>query len=375
MTEANNANLDHIHELIEQENYAEARKLIRPLLAADDQNPDLWMLLAYASENPEEGERALEKVAALDPHYPAIQDLMTEVEASRQVDMITEADLDELDDFEDDEFLDVPAMPPPPLLERAKVDDDFDLDDEFELDDDYDLDDIDLEEDEEASEDKKKRSPMLLLALLGVFVILLIMAAIFLVLSSQSNQAINDPTTAVADNQTIIPLLPDNLSPEATLGTNIEATTDTVVVDTSATEVSENAITPVVEQTEESDLTAEASSLVTSPELLEILRPYAVLEDQMGVEMTELGNTLMIPACSVPGPYASEAVDSIVKALSNNLDKVASGVEAFGVRIVSCAVNSLTLRTVGISYANLEQYSNGLLDDKGLQVVLQPLDA
>lgn len=61
--------LKQAHTLIRQDQLAEARQLLAPILESDPQNVHAWWLWAYAVEDPHEVREALNQVLTIDPDY------------------------------------------------------------------------------------------------------------------------------------------------------------------------------------------------------------------------------------------------------------------------------------------------------------------
>ncbi|MCU0496721.1 MAG: tetratricopeptide repeat protein [Anaerolineae bacterium] len=121
MSDTTHPELTRAFQLIENEQLGEARTLLDRYLAAHPDDVDAWWLYAHAVAEPAEGQRALEKVLALDPAYPGAKSLQAQLSKVTQPSTPTAAmtipariepiranttpdfldDLDE-DDFEDD---------------------------------------------------------------------------------------------------------------------------------------------------------------------------------------------------------------------------------------------------------------------------------
>lgn len=159
--------LSRAFQLIEDGQLEDAREIIQSVLADDEDNADAWWIYAHAVEDADEGRRALNRVADLDPKYPGLNDLMT-------------YHLDEAD---------AASMPPESALDLG--DDLFDgLDDEDEEDDDGYFDD---------EPEKVEGGNPWFRRLLIVAVILLLALVGFLVLNSGTTDETDDPP-AVADD-------------------------------------------------------------------------------------------------------------------------------------------------------------------------------
>ncbi|MBZ0304653.1 MAG: hypothetical protein K8I82_01170, partial [Anaerolineae bacterium] len=68
--------LDRAFELIEDGRLEDAQRLLKPLIDADRNNPDVWWLYAHAVTDPEAAQIALQNVLRLDKDYPEAQTLL-----------------------------------------------------------------------------------------------------------------------------------------------------------------------------------------------------------------------------------------------------------------------------------------------------------
>lgn len=71
--------LNEAFELIEKGDYAQARFLLKPLLAEAPDDEDLLWVYAHAAEDEKEGRDILLRLRALNPDYPGLHPLLTQV--------------------------------------------------------------------------------------------------------------------------------------------------------------------------------------------------------------------------------------------------------------------------------------------------------
>lgn len=68
--------LEQAYELIHQGDLLAGKNLLKPAIDANSTNPDVWWLYAHATEDAEEGRRALMRVVSLDPSYAQAGELI-----------------------------------------------------------------------------------------------------------------------------------------------------------------------------------------------------------------------------------------------------------------------------------------------------------
>ena len=77
------AALSRAHELVESGQLDEARAIVEPILAADQNNADAWWIYAHAVTDSDQGRNALENVLRIDPNFvPAMNDAAHALAAS-----------------------------------------------------------------------------------------------------------------------------------------------------------------------------------------------------------------------------------------------------------------------------------------------------
>ena len=81
MSESTQAILQRAYELIEIDELEQARALLTPLLETDAEDPSLWWVYAHALRDRSLGQMALDRVLALDPQYPGAAELKGDLDA------------------------------------------------------------------------------------------------------------------------------------------------------------------------------------------------------------------------------------------------------------------------------------------------------
>ena len=97
--------LDRAYNLIQENELQQARNILRPYTDADIDNPDVWWLYAHATEDPQAGRDALQRVLDLNPDYPGARELMQQLEMQNEPLFASNAD----DPFADDPFGEQPG--------------------------------------------------------------------------------------------------------------------------------------------------------------------------------------------------------------------------------------------------------------------------
>lgn len=320
MANSVNQSLSRAYEHIESDRLIEARAILEPIIADNKDNIEAWWLYAHAVEDKEQAREALDNVLRLDPNYPDADELLQQLTAvptsapTADSAAVGDApfDLDEL--FDEDE-----------------EDDDFD-----DLDDDFDLDES-LEEDEVST--PLSRRQILMRLLITVIVIVLIFV-IFVVINPFGE-----------DEPTVSPTAPAIVAQGTSPGSQAVESTDT----------------PQIATTEEAGDTNETPSALSSyASITAALSDLSVLEDRIAVASTTLGETLIVPVCGAPGSLGRDTLNTAMfglASIADNEDAFGDDVAAFGVELVDCDDDNLTLNIIAVSLSDAQAYAQGLLSD------------
>ena len=79
MSEATSQILLRAYELIEADKQDEARNLLEPVIESEKDNADAWWLYIHAVDSPEEAQDAIDKLVAVNPNYPGLQELRQKI--------------------------------------------------------------------------------------------------------------------------------------------------------------------------------------------------------------------------------------------------------------------------------------------------------
>lgn len=88
---------------------------------------------------------------------------------------------------------------------------------------------------------------------------------------------------------------------------------------------------------------------------------------------TELGHTLVLQACAVPGSEFTERLRIIMEAVVAVFPEIPFGIDAVAVGLHNCDDPSAQLRIIGATKAVIQQYANKEIDAKAFQRAWQPL--
>jgi hypothetical protein len=407
MSDANQ--LQRAYEFIEVDKLDEARAILEPIIAAENDNADAWWLYAHSVYEPEAARGALQNVLRIDPDYPEASSLL--IMLDQQVALqpqqsgvtLTQPPLKTLKSLGTSES----PIVTPTSSEMEDVPDFSSDDDEIDFDD-------TLPDDEEESK-PGFRLPMPILAILvvvGIIILGLIFVALFLppsnlpeATSDVAGLTTDEPTVAV-EFSTLTPIPDASLEPVETETTGDNQTEPTQEGETDEDVTPEE---PTAEEGASSDIpTAEGGSSgeptqeettdedtatptedtapigpdesgggeVMSPEeaeelLLEALGDFTLAEDPIETMDTELGSTYVVSVCSTPEELRTTAIGTM-EVIAENGENI-TDVDAFAVRINDCDDETTTLRLLGVSREDALDYASGALSDDEFQSSWTPL--
>lgn len=309
--------LSQAFELIEADKLEEARAILKPILDADKDNPDVWWLYAHAVNDPETARLALSNVRRLDPDYLNAGELLYSLEKHSPASDLADALSEKEPSF-------LPAFPSTlPGLSDSNGDAD---------DDDWDLPD----DEEEEADAPFFRRPIFLLAI-GT-VIFAIIASLFVLqsLPQTQNPAVGETPT----NQAVV------------------METSTV----EATAIEAQLTTP--EQVSSND---EFDNIYAA------LSDFSVADNGIGFKQTALGNTVVASVCTEPGAVMRETLPNVLKALARESSTLSAETQAISAQMVDCS-NNATLLMIGVPIADAQAYASGSLDDNMFQAKWQPVN-
>ncbi len=330
MTDQLQGLLASAYELIEADQLAEARSLLKPILAENPDSADAWWLYAHAVEDPETARTALNNVLRIDRDYPSAAGLMTTLEQT------------------------YPTGAPAPAAEPLAEHDLFALDapDSLDLADELEEDNLLLDTESDFDEDRGDTAPVQVETVrrrtnwpLILLLILLIAVIIALLLLSRGGGNDVQPPALVPTSEVTAPA-------EDSQGQ---------VAPTSELAVS-------AESTEESTVAALAESVLADAAALaeSALADAAALPGSARVESTPLGQTMLVSVCTAAGDEMRAALAASMANLSTVAGQMGAAADAIGVRLVSCDTEQI-LRVIGVPAGTAAQYAEGALDLRDYQ--------
>jgi len=314
--------LARAYELVEAGQYADARAILDPILAAEPNNADAWWVYAHSVTTAEEGRAALENVVRIDPRYPGASELLGQARSLAPA------------------VPDVSTSPAPPISipeEAVGEPDDFDTD----------FDDLVDTRQRRAAPPEQKRGgvPLLPIALglAGLVVIALLVLPSLLPAPS--------PTPEDSTNVAVAP----------TEGANTAATEEAPATARPPT------ITPTIE-----GATPEASSgSADFPAVSEALAAFPLAPAGVAASETSLGNTLIASVCSAPGREMRMLLPQVMNAFAAQSAALDAAVQAIGVSLVNCETNA-PLLTVATEVITAQSYAGGDLSDAEFAAMWRP---
>lgn len=348
MSDASAALLRQAYELIENDELEQAQEVLAPLLEGDAGSAHLWWVYAHALRDTGMGQAALERVLALDPDYPGARELKADVLEAQSKD----PDLIAFDSSE-------------PIGAQNAVDHQIE-----------DWENLPREAVPKADGASwRGRLAMLL-------VLLIIVAGGGLVLSGAVDlpQLLSEILPS-PEPQVVVVTEPTS-EPAAAVDESSSVSTDLEDELRSGADSSDEAEEPGVEPAPMERLQPEP----TTPPVFVVADVAAFVElvaaeidefeiDQSGTNMqsTELGNTLVMRVCAIPGPEFNKRLESVLSAVASLLDDLPEGIEAVGAGLVNCDDESAVLRVIGGARALFADFADGRIKAKEFQRAWQPL--
>ena len=362
----NNALLQQAYTLIENDEREKAQEILAPLVQEDADNVHLWWVYAHAVRDAPIGQAALERVLELDPQYPGARELKADVlEAqSQDPDLIA---------FEASESLTAGGATT------------------FEVDDWEDLEPV--VNSEAGGSSARGRIVMLV-------VILLVVAGGALVYSGELDITeflsgilptpapqvivVSEPT---AESILVTPDSEPTEAPEAA-ALEIKAEATSYEMEDSDFEETASATGQDIAAVETRQATAQATIVATpSPTInpasngiasfvssvAEAIADFPILPWKSGTLPTQLGNTLVLQVCAVPGPQFNDRLNAVMTAAVSVAEDLPDAVDAFAVGLLHCDDPEALLRIIGVSRDALKEFANEESKAKDFQRAWQPL--
>ena len=429
MSESTQAILQRAYELIEDNELEQARALLTPLLETDVDNPSLWWVYAHALRERSLGQMALERVLALDPEYPGAAELQADLltleaqddallsgDAGDDIEALSTSDTDAIDDWEELQasmpvqaeadssrrgfvallvilliiatgaalvaagvldlqgWLDrIIATPEPPII-------------------------VVTTSTPEPTTDSASPSPQATKA--DATDAAPEPSPLATKVDDEPDDAGPAPPTQVLDDATPLPALTITEDSPAEI-TAAPISTDDALLDAApaatltnasdgtqmATAVPDAGAELETEDEQEAQAAAPAPAMTPSPTPdipLSTLETYVILIENGLTESsidrslvltraTELGHTLVLQACAVPGAEYQARMREVMEAVVLVFPDIPFGIDAVAVGLLNCGDPDAKLRIIGASKANIQRYANKEIDAKEFQRTWQPL--
>jgi|GEM_PF-2016350 len=362
MSNSTNEILQSAFDLIENNELEHARNIIEPLLETETNNPAVWWVYAHSLEDPEDGLKAIDKVVQLDPTYPGVNDLKTQLSTSQT----TQEDKSTIDDWDDLGVISPDDLETPDSLTGGRS---------------------------------------IVRSLLIAVVVIILVVGILAVLSGAFSNNTTQSPTEVADQSTIIPTV--NIQ----IVTNVSATEMSTEVETESpteepTEVlstdEPTLIIPTEVETESPTeeptevLSTDEPTLIIPTEvetgsptdeptlepnetqpyftaLIENLSAYEVSESEIKTRETVLGTTLDVTICAAAGPESSSALNDVMGVFVGLNSDTPEDIVAFAVTLLDCNNAQPISRTIGVERIFVQSFSDDEIVLKDFQREWKPL--
>ena len=317
MSDSTDAILQDAFDLIEKGELGQAQAVLGPLLETENDNPDLWWIYAHAVKDSKVGIEALDRVIQLDAAYPGARELKERaalVQFSGGGAAALEAET---------------ASTQPAGEEQGDIDDWEDLQPEVER---------------TAQNTKFGRGFVVAIA-----AFLLIALGALLALSGELDLTpLASFLAPTAEPQIIIVSAPteDDSSP-AIAPTETEAA------------LASTAVSP------------ETAAFITL--VSDAISDFEIDETVSGLRSTELGNTVVIHVCAVPGPEFQARLGGVMGAVVSLEASIPENAEAIAAGLVNCDDADATVRIIGVERGIIQTYANEDIDARDFQGSWKPL--
>jgi len=362
MSDNSNTGLQRAYSFIENDEPEKAQEILAPLLQEDANNAHLWWVYTHAVKDSSMGQAALERVLELDPQYPGARELKAEVlEAqSKDPDLVA---------FETDEAsAEYTASP-------IEVDNWEDLQPAGEP-----------QVNRDSSRVRLFVAAVLIIAIAGGAIILSgaidLDALLAGILPSPEAKVIvvSEPTTTSE---------PTKAEPvgQATAGREATAEAVELIAEAGDPEPAETdrAVAVSTTQPEATVVAPEQATArpTISPGSTRVVRFVSMVADEIadflidgsasGTLPTNLGNTLVIIACAVPGPEFNARLDKVLTTIVDLANRLPEEIEAAAAGLLNCDDDEASMRIIGVSRETVEAFANQEIRAKEFQRTWQPL--
>lgn len=367
MSDTTNALLQQAYSLIENDELEGAQEILAPLLQDDANNVHLWWVYTHAVRDAAIGLAALERVLELDPKYPGARELKADVLEAQS---------------NDPDLIALEAREP----EAASSATDLEIDDWEDL----------RPAVDSAADSSSSRVRLALLAILllviagGAFVIsgeVDINELLAGILPSPEPQVIvvSEATVAPAENEDESAAAstpedaretsePAESSTSEPVSTVLEATAIATTAGDEAPAISQLTPAATTERTAEpppATVTGEEAAFVS--QVADAIDAFEIDQGQSSTRSTNLGHTLVIQACAVPGREFNARLNIVLTAAVAAAESLPDGVEAIAAGLLNCDDPEARLRIIGVTRSILLEFAAEEIQAKDFQRSWQPL--
>lgn len=368
MSDTTNALLQQAYTLIEKDEREKAQEVLASLLEEDADNAHLWWVYTHAAPDAAVGLAALERVLELDPQYPGARELKADA-------------------------LEAQASDPDLIAFEAIESGARDAETPLDIDDWEDLQPVAGADAEPSS---VRGRVLLLVALLIVIAggALAISGAVDLnALLSEILTPAQPQVIVVSEATTAPTVLAIEAEAGAALETGAEATAPIIAVATQEAGEDEQLATAAATATKPmaTETPAATATASNTPEptptihtdsirmhgfismVGQAIEDFVVDRSQSGTLPTELGQTLVIHACAIPGPELQERLRIVLTAIASLAEELPDDIEAAAGGLINCDDPEASLRIIGVARGVIEAFASEEIDGKDFQRAWQPL--
>ena len=327
--------LQQAYKLIENEDLEAAQELLAPLLEDDANNVHLWWVYTHALRDSGIGQAALERVLELDPKYPGARELKADVLDAQA---------------KDPDLIALEASEPGAAqsLSESGIDD-------WE----------DLQPVAEAGDDGQPSTARL--AILGILITIVIGGGLVLTGAIDLSPLLSvilqspEPQVVVVSEPTGEPGASEG---EAEGATTLEELPATAAATASATTEAEAEAPPEVDAAEVAAFLGLVAAAIDEVE---------IDQAESGIISTELGSTLVLRVCAIPGPELNERLYTLLTSVASVAEDLPANIEAVAAGLLNCDDPSANLRVIGVARKAINEFAKNAMDARDYQRAWQPL--
>lgn len=313
--------LQNAFDFIEADQLEQARALLRPVLEAEKNNPDVWWVYAHAVNDPESARLALLNVLSLDSNYPGAQSLLSALEQkSASGQELTEEELASEPPF-------VPVLPDslPDLSGTRRL---AASSDTAATDEDDNLDEVDASRESESIFQR----PVVYVPLL----LLLVAVALAIVVFRPFQNAPLSTATQTLDNTSLVPTV-------------------------------ESLGVPTVTESAQPATDGKLVEAVTAR-----LSDFVLPDNPVQIAQTSLGSTVVVSVCTKAGRELRTDLPRAMLSMAQAANEFTGQYDAIAARMMDCDLNT-ELRTIGVTGSDASSFVAGTLDQAQFEARWVPI--